>query len=53
LSDVRAGTEVELSVPGQIAFESRSEYHSDGWLSRLSRGKKRKEKTPSDAEQGR
>jgi len=53
LSNVRAGTEVELSVPGQIAFESRSEYHSDGWLSRLSRGKKRKEKTPSDAEQGR
>jgi signal transduction histidine kinase/ligand-binding sensor domain-containing protein len=55
LSRAVAGTEVELSVPGQIAFEFRSEYHSDGWLSRLSRRKmrNRKEKPQSDPKQGR
>jgi signal transduction histidine kinase len=47
LSRAVAGTEVELSVPGQIAFELRSDDHPAGWLSRLYRGNRRNEESQS------
>jgi len=53
LSRAVAGTEVELSVPGQIAFEFRSDECPAGWLSRLYRGKRRNEKSRSGSEQPR
>ena len=50
LSRAVAGTEVELSVPGQIAFELRSDDHPAGWLSRLYRGNRRNEESQSGSE---
>ncbi len=51
LSRAVAGTEVELSVPGQIAFEFRSEKRPIRWLTRLYRAKRRREKQQSGNEQ--
>jgi signal transduction histidine kinase/ligand-binding sensor domain-containing protein len=45
LSSPAAGTEVELSVPSRIAFESRNMNNRWGWLSRLRPGT-----TPGDQE---
>jgi ligand-binding sensor domain-containing protein/signal transduction histidine kinase len=50
LSSSVAGTEVELSVPGRIAFESRPDGAATGWLSRIYPGKKRSEKGQSESE---
>jgi signal transduction histidine kinase/ligand-binding sensor domain-containing protein len=50
LSRAVAGTEVELFVPGQIAFEYRPEEHPAGWLSKFHRGKQRSEKSHSGSE---
>jgi ligand-binding sensor domain-containing protein/signal transduction histidine kinase len=51
LSRAVAGTEVELVVPGHIAFENRAgERRPAGWLSRLHRGKQRSEKSESASE---
>ena len=47
LSRAVTGTEVELSVPGQIAFERRPNDRSTGWLSRFYAGKQRNEKLGS------
>jgi signal transduction histidine kinase len=43
LSRVGEGTEVELSVPGQIAYEFQPDERASGWLLRLHRGKNRNE----------
>ena len=51
LSRAVAGTEVDLSVPGQIAFEFRSDDRPGGWLSRLFSGKGQNEKSQSGSEQ--
>jgi signal transduction histidine kinase len=53
LSRAVAGTEVELSVPGKIAFEFRPDDHPARWLSRLYRAKRRNEKSRSGSEQPR
>jgi signal transduction histidine kinase/ligand-binding sensor domain-containing protein len=53
LSRAVAGTEVELSVPGQIAFDSQSDGSAAGWLSRLYLGKRRNEKSQSGRGQAR
>jgi len=50
LSRAIAGTEVELSVPGRIAFEFRPGNPSARWLSRLYGGKRRNEKSRSGNE---
>ena len=50
LSRVTAGTEVELSVPGHIAFAPQSDGRG-GWLSRLRLGRKRHGKSPTESEQ--
>lgn len=50
LSRAVAGTEVELSLPGQIAFAFRSQDRLTRWLFRLSRGKKETEKSQSESE---
>lgn len=50
LSRVGAGTEVELSVAGEIAFELRPDDRAAGWLSRLHRGKKREEEAQCGSE---
>ncbi len=47
LSRSVAGTEVELSVPGNIAFEVRPG-NRPGWLSRLYKKKKNEEKSGSE-----
>jgi signal transduction histidine kinase/ligand-binding sensor domain-containing protein len=51
LSRPVSGTEVELSVPGRIAFEFRSGDQSARWLSRFYRGKKRNQKSQPGSEQ--
>lgn len=51
LSRAVAGTEVELSVPGQIAFALRPDDRPARWIWRLYRGKGRDEKSPSGSEQ--
>jgi signal transduction histidine kinase/ligand-binding sensor domain-containing protein len=51
LSRAVAGTEVELVVPGHIAFENRTDWRPAGWLSRLYRGKRKGEKAQSAREQ--
>jgi signal transduction histidine kinase/ligand-binding sensor domain-containing protein len=51
LSHGAAGTEVELSVPGRIAFDSRPEDRGLAWLSRFYPGKQRNEKSESEREQ--
>ena len=40
LSSATAGTEIELSVPSQIAFESKSQSAGRNWISKLSFGKR-------------
>ena len=50
LSRVRAGTEVELSVAGEIAFAFQPDERTAGWLSRLYCGKKRNEETQCGSE---
>lgn len=50
LSRVRAGTEVELSVAGEIAFAFQPDDRTAGWLSRLYCGKKRHEETQCGSE---
>ncbi len=50
LSRAVAGTEVELFVPGHIAFEYRQDGHPAGWSSRLYRGKWRSGKSQSGSE---
>ncbi len=50
LSRAVAGTEVELLVPGQIAFAYRPDGHPAGWFSKLYRGKQRSEKSHSGSE---
>jgi signal transduction histidine kinase len=52
LSRVGVGTEVELSVPGQIAYEFPPDERTPRWLSRLSRGKSRNEQALCGSEQG-
>jgi signal transduction histidine kinase len=52
LSRVGAGTEVELSVPGQIAHEFQPDERAFRWLSKLHRGKSRSEQAPCGTEQG-
>jgi signal transduction histidine kinase len=51
LSRVGAGTEVELSVAGEIAFEFQPNDRTAGWLSGPYRGKKRNEKALCGSEQ--
>jgi signal transduction histidine kinase len=51
LSRVGGGTEVELSVAGEIAFELQPDDRAAGWLSRLYRGKKREEEAQCGSEQ--
>lgn len=53
MSHAGAGTEVELSVPGQIAFEFGREDRPAGWLSRFYLGKGRNEKSHSASERAR
>jgi signal transduction histidine kinase len=48
LSRAVAGTEVELSVPGNIAFEVRPGSRPAGWLSRLYKKSKNDEKSGSE-----
>ncbi len=48
LSRAVAGTEVELSVPGNIAFEVRPGNRPAGWLSRLYKKLKNDEKSGSE-----
>jgi anti-sigma regulatory factor (Ser/Thr protein kinase) len=48
LSRAVAGTEVELSVPGNIAFEVRPGNRPAGWLSRLYKKRKNDEKSGSE-----
>jgi signal transduction histidine kinase len=38
-SRAAAGTEVELSIPGHVAFKTKSSRHRPGWFSRLRRRK--------------
>lgn len=49
LSNPRAGTEVELSVPAPVAFESSSSNGWRRWLSRLQSGKLRNKKQSVNA----
>jgi ligand-binding sensor domain-containing protein len=49
LSSEVAGTEVELSVPAQIAFESRSDDHSARWFSRFYRATRRNKVSQSES----
>ena len=51
LSHVAAGTEVELSVPGRIAFDDKPEDRGLAWFSRFYSGKQRSAKSQSDHEQ--
>jgi ligand-binding sensor domain-containing protein/signal transduction histidine kinase len=51
LSRAVAGTEVELSVPGNIAFEVRPGSRPSGWLSRLYKKRKNDEKSGSERAQ--
>lgn len=51
LSRAVAGTEVELSVPGRIAFEFRSVNQFARWISRLYGGKGRNDRTQPGSEQ--
>ena len=51
LSRAEAGTEVEISVPGQLAFESPQGGRSDAWLSKIFSRKQRKEESRSVEEQ--
>jgi len=51
LSRLGAGTEVELSVAGEIAFAFQPDDRAAGWLSRLYRGKKRNEEAQFESEQ--
>jgi signal transduction histidine kinase len=53
LSCVGAGTEVELSVPGQIAYEFQPDERASRWLSKLHRGKSRNEQALCGSEQAR
>jgi nitrate/nitrite-specific signal transduction histidine kinase len=50
LSLARAGTEVELSVPGDIAYKSPSDHRSAGWASRLFSIKARSEQPQCGSE---
>ena len=52
LSRVGAGTEVELSVLGQIAYEFPPDERASRWLSKLHRGKSRNEQALCGSEQG-
>jgi signal transduction histidine kinase len=52
LSRVGAGTEVELSVLGQIAYELPPDERASRWLSKLRRGKSRSEQALCGSEQG-
>lgn len=49
LSRVGGGTEVELSVAGEIAFELQPDDRAAGWLSRLCAGKTRTKKHNGEA----
>jgi signal transduction histidine kinase len=53
LSRVGAGTEVDLSVSGEIAFAFQPDDRSAGWLSRLYSVKKRNEEAPLGSEPAR
>jgi len=53
LSRAGAGTEVELYMPGHIAFGSRPVDRSAGWLGRLSRWETRKENSQREIGLGR
>jgi signal transduction histidine kinase len=53
LSRVGGGTEVELSVPGQLAYEFQPDEPTPRWLSRLHRGKNRNEEAKCASEQAR
>jgi signal transduction histidine kinase len=48
LSRAVAGTEVELSVPGNVAFEVRPGNRPAGWLSRLYKKRQNAEKSGSE-----
>lgn len=50
LSCVGGGTEVELSVPGQIAYEFQPDERTPRWLSRLHREKSRNEEAVCGSE---
>ncbi|HEV2801703.1 MAG TPA: two-component regulator propeller domain-containing protein [Pyrinomonadaceae bacterium] len=49
-SRVASGTEVELSVPGQVAFKSEPSQRDSGRLSRLRRRRKAEDGTPQKSE---
>jgi signal transduction histidine kinase len=53
LSRVGEGTEVELSVPGQNAYEFQPDDRNARWLSRLHRGRNRNEEALCGSEQAR
>ena len=53
LSRAVAGTEVELSVPGKIAFEFRSGNPFGRWISHFYGGNKRNDKPQAGSEQSR
>ncbi len=50
LSRAVAGTEVELSVPGQLAFKLPGSHRRRGWLSRLTLQKARELEPNTDSE---
>jgi len=50
LSRVAAGTEIELSVPSQIAFESQSGPRRRSWFSRPDRAREKKREIESERE---
>jgi hypothetical protein len=52
LSRVGGGTEVELSVPGQIAYDFQPDECTPRWLSGLHSGKSRNEEALCRSEQG-
>ncbi len=51
LSRAAAGTEIELSVPGQIAFELRPEDRPNRWLPKVFSGKRPSQEPQSRSEQ--
>lgn len=51
LSRTAAGTEVELSVPGQIAFELRPDVRPRRWLPKVFSGKRQSQEPQSRSEQ--
>ena len=53
LSNAGAGTEIQLSVPGQIAFDLPSSESWWGWLSKLNPGRVREEQPKAESERPR